>query len=217
MKVYFLAGIAADGRLFKHIKLPPGYEAIFINWIKPLENEKIDEYAKRLTYNINTEEKFILVGLSLGGIVATEIAKLHQPEATIILGSVTTSNQLPPYYKWLHKLKVNKIIPGSFYKWASGIKHRLTKESKEDKALLINMIRNADPDFIFWGTNAVPEWNNSISPSPLYHIHGTRDEIFPIKFVKPTHVIKKGGHLLALSHYNEVNIILRDILERQIK
>ncbi|HEV7621349.1 MAG TPA: alpha/beta hydrolase [Flavisolibacter sp.] len=214
MKVYFLSGIAADSRLFKYIKLPIGYDAVFLDWIKPKRDESIDEYSKRLMENISAEEKFVIVGLSMGGIVATEIANIYKPIATIILGSVSTSDQLPPYYKWLNRLKVNKMIPGNFYKWAAALKHRFSNENKEDKDIIIKMIRQADPDFIYWGINAVPKWNNLVKPNPLFHIHGTRDEVFPINFTRPTHVIKKGGHLLAISHPEEINSILKEILKK---
>lgn len=213
MNVYFLSGIAADHRLFRYIKLPAGYHAVFLEWIKPIPNESIAKYSRRMMENVNTEKQFVIIGLSLGGIVATEIAKIYTPLATIILGSIPTSRQLPPYYKWLGRLQVNKIIPGNFYKWASVVKHRFSKETNEDRDIIIDMIRQADTDFVHWGLNAVLQWNNVEIPGALFHIHGTRDQVFPIYFTKPTHIIKNGGHLLAMSHPEEINSILKEILE----
>jgi pimeloyl-ACP methyl ester carboxylesterase len=212
MNVYFLSGIAADSRLFKHIILPEGFEAVYLDWIPPIKNENIESYSKRLASSIDTNEKFILIGLSLGGIIASEIAKDYPPVITIILGSVPTADQLPFYYKFLGKLNINRIIPGEFYKWAANLKHRFSKTKTEDKEVILKMIKDADPNFIYWGLNAVLKWKNGKTPSSLIHVHGTKDEVFPLSFTRPTHIIKNGSHLLAISHPNEVNLIIREAL-----
>lgn len=55
MKVYFISGLAADSRVFKHVVLPPGYEPIYIDWINPLTAESLQDYALRLAEKINRE------------------------------------------------------------------------------------------------------------------------------------------------------------------
>jgi pimeloyl-ACP methyl ester carboxylesterase len=212
MKVYFLAGIAADSRIFKNIQLPDGFEAEFINWKSPFKNESLSAYAIRLAEVIDTTQPFYIIGVSLGGIIASEISNRYNPLATIIIGSVPTVFQLPGYYKWVERLKIPKIVPGSFYKIAAITKHSLKRAPSEDKKITINMIRESDPAFIQWGINAVLKWTNKQMPKNLYHIHGTRDEVFPFAFTSPTHIIKKGDHVLVMSHADEINIIIRDIL-----
>src|SRR6266487_4519719 len=98
MKVYFISGLAADKRVFKHIQLPPGFEAVHLDWISPQKDESLANYALRLADNINRNEPFALVGLSFGGMLATEIAKRYHPAATILISSVPVSTQLPGYY-----------------------------------------------------------------------------------------------------------------------
>src|ERR1700709_273529 len=115
MKAYFMSGIAADGRLFRRIRLPAGFEAVYLNWIKPLHDESLKNYSVRLAEKINVDEPFVLVGTSLGGIIATEIALKYKPLAVIIIGSVPVASQLPGYYRMAEKLKLYKIIPGSLY------------------------------------------------------------------------------------------------------
>ena len=41
MKVYFVSGLAADKRVFKHIILPVGFETVYLDWITPLKNESL--------------------------------------------------------------------------------------------------------------------------------------------------------------------------------
>lgn len=214
MKVYCISGIAADRRAFKHIRLPEGFESIFVDWIKPIRKELLHDYARRLSEIIDTGEPFILIGMSLGGIMASEIAITRKPRAIIIIGSVPVCSQLPSYYGWLRRLQIQKLFPGALYKFAAIAKHFFTKEAAEDKKDIYRMIRETDPAFIRWGINAVLHWTNEEKPEFLTHIHGTRDEVFPFSFTNPTHIIPKGDHMLVISHPDEVNAIIREALSK---
>ena len=212
MKVYCIPGIAADRRIFKNISLPNGFEAVHIDWIKPEKEESLSAYARRLAEKINATEEFIIIGISLGGIMASEISTRYNPRVTIIIGSVPDASQLPPYYQWARKINIHKLIPGRFYKMASIVKNYFSSLPAEDKKMAIQMIRDADPAFIRWGVDAVLKWTNQQKPKNLVHIHGTRDEVFPFAFTSPTHVIPKGGHLLVISHAEEINRIIGESL-----
>lgn len=209
MKVYCISGIAADKRAFKHIRLPIGFETEYIAWVKPIKKESLHEYAIRLTEQINTREPFCLIGISLGGIMASEIATLYKPKTTIIIGSIPVFSQLPPYYIWMGRLKIQKLVPGTLYKFAAITKHFFTREPAEDKQDIYTMARETDPAFIRWGINAVLNWTNEQMPESLVHIHGTRDEVFPFTYTRPTHIIPKGDHMLVISHPEEINNIIR--------
>ena len=216
MKTYFISGIAADGRIFRHIRLPVGFDAVYLDWIKPQSGELLENYAIRLGEKIDMHEPFVLIGVSLGGIIATEIALRYHPYAVIIISSVPVISQLPGYFRIAEKFKLYKLFPGSFYKFSAKIKHCLSRESKEDKKIMLNMISKTDPDFITWGIKAVLKWKNKIVPQSLYHIHGTRDEVFPYRFTSPTHTILKGDHIMVITRYEEINRILAEIFSRLV-
>ena len=135
--------------------------------------------------------------------MAVEIARLTSPVCTIILGSVTLSSQLPVYFKAVRRLHLLELLPAGFFKFAAIIKRLFTRESKQDKILIRQMIRDADPGFIKWAMGAVLAWKNDITPHPLRHLHGSRDEMFPIWLTRPTHPISGGGHLLVMTHASE--------------
>ena len=73
------------------------------------------------------------------------------------------------------------------------------------------MIAETDPAFIKWGIQAVLKWRNEQIPNSLYHIHGTRDEVFPYAYTLPTHTISKGDHVIVITKAEEVNKILAEI------
>jgi len=213
MNVYFIAGMGADRRLFKHIRLPEGFKMEFVDFIKPDEDESISAYAARLTGQIDTSQPFALVGVSLGGILSVEIAKLHPAAATVIIGSIPVSTQLPGYYHTLGtRLGLLKVLPGSFFKSAAAAKRWFTRETRADKKLVWQMIEEADEEFLIWAMRAVLKWENRELPQPLWHIHGSRDMVFPIGLTRPSHKVRGAGHLLIMTHATEVNTILQEAL-----
>ena len=60
--MYFISGLGADGRAFYKIKLPRGYQPIYLDWIIPLAGESFPDYAKRFSQCIKQDEEFILIG-----------------------------------------------------------------------------------------------------------------------------------------------------------
>ena len=214
MKVYFISGLGADSRVFKHIHLPPGFHPVYLEWIKPLNRESLASYALRLSAGINPAEPFALVGLSLGGMIATEMAKLYVPEQVIIISSVPSVLSLPRYYLIGGRLNLHKIIPVSFFKKASFIKRFFTAETSGDKKLIREMIQHCDTEFIRWGMQAIVTWKNTDIPKRLIHIHGSQDFILPKRFAKATHVISRGGHLMVMTHAAEINAILEKTLKQ---
>ena len=212
MNVYFISGLAADRAVFKYIQLPSFCRPFYLDWLEPSKNESLPQYALRLSRSINTEEPFVLIGLSFGGMLAVEIAKILKPVCTILISSVPTAEQLPSYFKLAAVLRLHKIVPIGFIQNAAVLKRFFTTETAEDKKILKAMIRKSQPQFVRWAMHAVLTWRNTQIPQNLIHIHGTRDEVLPFRFVKATHAISGGGHLLVLNRAKEVNTILWNVL-----
>lgn len=212
MNVYFISGLAADSRVFKHIRLPEGFDIVHLHWIPHQQKESLRSYSLRLASKINADEPFALVGLSMGGMIATEIARHHSPECTILLSSVPTHQQLPGYFKMAYRLGLHKIVPVQLLKSASIYKRVLAPDTEEDKLVLKQVIRDSDPAFIRWAMQAILSWDNEVIPSGLWQVHGSRDEILPLKFTRPTHIIDKANHLMIMSRAEELNNFISGFL-----
>jgi pimeloyl-ACP methyl ester carboxylesterase len=213
MKVYFISGLGGDSRVFQFIELPAGYEKVCVEWIPHKKTESLGDYAIRLAEKIDKSEPFILAGLSMGGMIAVEIAKRYPPVLTILMSSVPLHSHFPQKLRWMHALQLHRIVPVTLYKTASLIKRSFSNEQKEVKELLKELIRDSDPAFLRWALKAILEWKNEWLPSPLLHIHGTRDEILPLKYTQPTHLVDNGKHLMVLSKSEVINTLLVQILE----
>ena len=211
MNVYFISGLAADGRVFQFIDLPEGYTKNYINWIPPQKAESLKGYALRLTEQINHEQPFILVGLSMGGMLASEIAKLFPPKITILISSVPASSQLPGYYKYVNRFKLYRLVPTKILKSISVAKRIFSTETHQAKKVLVEVIKESDPKFIRWAIQAILEWENETIPNPIKHIHGTKDGILPFKNTHPSHAILDGTHLMLMSRVKELNDFFAEV------
>ena len=109
MKLYAISGLGADKRVFKYLNL--NCELIPIDWIKPKKNEEIELYSERLSSVINKNEPFGLLGVSFGGLIATEISKKLKPELTILISSAETKFELRTFYRLIGKLGIIKQLP----------------------------------------------------------------------------------------------------------
>jgi len=212
MKVYFIPGIGADYRIFKHIRLPEGYEARNIHWIPPYKKEPLADYAYRLTQQIDSKEPFVLAGVSLGGIMATEIAKRIPSVCTILISSIPLSTQMPLLYRWIGPLRLDRIVPVSFLKLGAIITHTLTIRQAANRRLMRQIVREGDSVFTRWALRAVLEWRNDTLTKPLFHLHGTHDIVFPIRRTNPTHILPRGGHFFLVTRPEAVNEFLRQVL-----
>ncbi|WP_285009274.1 alpha/beta fold hydrolase [Pedobacter faecalis] len=207
-RIYFISGLGADRRAFQRLRFPPDYELVYLDWITPKTEESLENYALRLSNAIDTRKPFYLVGLSFGGMLATEIAKRLQPNKTFIISSVPTSKSLPWYYKFAGKLKLHQLI-SQFAKRTNPVTYALFGlKKRSEKNLLDQIIADTDINFLKWALSAILKWRNEIKPADLIHIHGTADNILPVKFTQPDRIIVGGGHLMVYTHAQEITNII---------
>ncbi len=213
MKAYFISGIAGDHRVFRHIRLPRGVDLVLLDQPPHLKKESLSRYASRIATQINRGEGFVLAGLSFGGILAAEIAKEVHPLATILIASVPVDAHLPPRYRSVMARKLYDKIPVQGYQLVSLIHGLIHLDRPEDKKIFRQMVRECDTGHIRWAMGAVLQWKNQELPDPLFQIHGALDEVFPVGYTRPTHILPGAGHMLLFTHFREINRILAEILQ----
>jgi pimeloyl-ACP methyl ester carboxylesterase len=210
--LYVFSGLGVDERVFSKIDFGQN-KVNFVNWIEPQYNESITDYAKRLNVQI-TAINPILIGISFGGIIAQEIAKLIDYKKLIILASIESKSELPWYFKIICALKFDVLIPSFILKtqnfltnWAFGI------SSKENENLLKAILIDTNPVFLKWAIRKILTWQQTEPLKNILKIHGTSDRILPIiSGKKYNYSIKNGGHFFTLTHASEINDILKSEL-----
>jgi pimeloyl-ACP methyl ester carboxylesterase len=212
-ELYIFSGLGADESVFQNLDFS-AYSTNFIKWIPPIKDEAIENYAARIIQQIKNK-KPILIGLSFGGIIAIEIAKLIETEKVILIASAKTKLELPFYYRFAGSFNFHKLLPTQLLKKSNFITYWFFgTQTKFEKALLKNILINTDSQFLKWALDKIVKWENTSLINQVYHIHGSNDKILPIKFIKNMQVIKGGGHLMTLDKFDDLNAILRKQLTK---
>jgi pimeloyl-ACP methyl ester carboxylesterase len=209
--VYFFSGLGADERVFQFLNLS-FCNPVFIKWNLPLKNECIENYAAKLLVQIQ-EKNPVLVGVSFGGMMAIEVAKLITIEKIIIISSAKTRFEIPFYFRFLGKANAHKIIPTSFLKSFKNLNQFIFGvDSFKEQQLLNEIIQDTHPDFLKWAIDKIVHWQNKIIPSNITHIHGTNDRILPLKYISADFIIQNGGHFMIVNQSDILGNILNDLM-----
>jgi len=207
-EIYLLSGLGADKRVFEFLDLSD-FKVNHVDWIEPTDNETIQSYAQRLLKQITTDRP-IIIGVSFGGIMTIEIAKLIETEKLILISSAKTKNDIPIYYRLVGQLGLNKIIPTWILKnvnpltyWFFGTK------TKKQKDLLKEILKETGDKFLKWAIDKIVNWENVTELKNVKTIHGTADRILPFKTAD--FKIINGGHLMIIDKADELNGVLKKL------
>jgi pimeloyl-ACP methyl ester carboxylesterase len=211
-KVYFISGLGADKRVFSFLDLS-FCEPIFIDWLEPLKNESLKDYALRLRQLI-PENNPVIVGISLGGMLASEMAKTDKNIKAIIISSNKTSKEFTRYLKIARYIPVYKWIPGKIisrmfvpFKWILGAK------GKQQKIMIRQIIKDTDSAFLKWAIQAILNWKSTETTSNIIQIHGTADKLLPFRLVNADYKIEGGRHLMPMDNYKEISSLLKELIQ----
>jgi len=213
LKAYFISGLGAGKKAFQRIKLPESFEPVYLDWIAPEKDESLRNYARRFSSLIKNDDAFVLIGLSFGGMLASEIARLRNPMKTIIISSIGCANELPWYFKRAGRIGLHRAVPIKLLKAGTIIKNMIGAASKEDKAIIIDYAKFADPALVRWSLHAIVNWDQYQRLPGIIHLHGSKDLMLPLRYTHPDYIIKDGGHLMVFNKADEVNRILNEVLQ----
>lgn len=215
MKVYFIPGLAFDHRIFQRLELT-GMEKGYLDWIEPEKGEGMASYAARMAEEIDATGPVALVGHSLGGIVAQEIAAQRPVERTVLVSSIVSREEMPFPFKVVRPLGIHWLFTkGLTIKTVGmwGKKHGY--ETEEEQTLLKDMVGKNSNHYLRWALRSLSVWD--AAPAPLtgqrYQLHGASDLTFPAKHLKaPTHLLPDAGHFMVYKQPDRISPILQGLL-----
>lgn len=206
--IYCISGLAADFRVFSRIDFD-GHPVHFLPWKIPAPHESIEQYAAKLAADIH-DEKPILMGLSFGGMMVIELSKLIPTERIIILSSIKTRDEMPAYMKIASRISLQKWVhlrPWSILEPIEN--YNLGVSTREQKILVREYRQQANQQYLDWSIEQILNWENKFVPGNLVHLQGSKDHIFPARYVEPTYIIPGGGHLFLMNQWELTNSILK--------
>lgn len=209
LNVYFISGLGADERVFTKLKLDPRLNVKYIQWVRPLKKESLQHYAARLSKQIDTSQPFQLVGLSFGGVIASEIADIACPQQVTLISSMSTGVPLSKFYQVMIKFFLMSPLAAPLLKSANRITYSyFGADTPELKKLLKKILHDTDGKFLKWALTRMSGWDRKERVDNLFHIHGTADKLIPIIIVKPDIIIEGGGHLMVYAQADQISKIL---------
>ena len=212
-----MPGLAANPIIFENIKLPEDkFEMFFLEWLLPEFDEPLKDYAKRIAKNIKHESP-VLVGVSFGGVLVQEIAKVIPTRKVIIVSSAKCNTEFPRRMRFAKLVHAYNIFPttliekaGWFTRFSKGNSFVARKLKLYDKYLSVR-----DRRYLQWAFKTIILWDRVKPDTNVVHIHGDADGVFPIQYLKDYITIKGGTHIMIINRakwFNEnlPQIILQD-------
>lgn len=212
-KVYLIPGLGNDVRIFsKLIPLLKEQDVHCLEYLEPLSvKEPIESYAQRLVDGISEEEPPVLIGMSLGGTIATEMAKRMPHKKLILISSFKHQTEVPLLFKIGRKIPLYRLVPAWYIRLVVPFLAWILRIcTKEESQLLKLMLYARSAAHFAWGREAIVHWNNMDYPAQFIHINGTKDHIFKRSEKKATHLIKGGTHNMVLDRAEEIAQIINN-------
>ncbi len=207
-KVYCLSGLGADRRIFQHLVLQDA-ELVHIPWVPYDKHDEISCYAQKMSAKIPGDEPIIL-GVSFGGMLAVEIAKLRKTKKVIIVSSAKTKDEIAGSGGgFLQFLIRYNMLPAGLMKIPNSVMfNKFGAVTDDEKTMLTGILKDTNTHFVKWAFKAMQLWPNTSYDHSITHIHGTDDRMILSEHVKPDYWIKGGTHIMIYNKAEEIASII---------
>jgi pimeloyl-ACP methyl ester carboxylesterase len=199
--LHALPGMGADRRMFPAPWASlDGFRAH--DWSGHAQARSIPELAESVCRQAGINDGDSLIGASLGGMVALEIARLRRIPAVFLVGSA------------VHPAEIRRL-PAEFHSLIEiapmGLACRVAAAFPGE---LMQMFADAEPGFIRAMCRAIFRWRGATQGTTQIHrIHGRGDLLISPR--TRVDLLVDGRHALALSHATECVNFVRHSLARQ--
>lgn len=209
-RLVLLPALGTDARLYEPQRAL-AVELITPDYPQPVEGESLRDFARRVPL---PEPPFALGGVSMGGMVAQAMCAFAKPTALFLIATARRGEDVAPEMRLLERITrsapdiVIKNVPA---RWAAELDvfGRLTAAQR---TLLLEMWVGRTTSFLKRCGRMITDWpGEGDLPVPAHQIHGDQDQLIPIATQRPDVVVRGGGHMINLTHADEVN---RFITER---
>jgi pimeloyl-ACP methyl ester carboxylesterase len=172
----------------------------FLRWPAYAGEESIDAVVWRMVAEHNITPGSVVIGSSLGGMVACEIANRMTLSGFFLLGSACDPSEVNRILAALHPLA--NMVP---FRQLQSLLGKLPQAYGD-------LFMDADPEFVRSMCHAIFKWNGlQRGVQRPIRLHGLHDLVIPC----PAQVDLKldGGHLISLTHAPECVAYIRKRLD----
>ena len=212
--VYFMPGMAANPSIFEYINLPKKYVIHWLKWKIPYHNESMHSYITRMLEDVVHTDP-VLIGVSFGGVIVQEMAKLISVKRLILVSTVKSKHELPARMKLARTTGLYKILPTSLAGRIGDLEKLPVGEFTRKRAHLYKQYLSvSDKQYLDWAIQKMVCWDQEEPLEGTIHIHGDADLVFPIKNIKNCIVIEGGTHIMIINRFRWFNKYLPSLIEK---
>ncbi len=213
-QVYFMPGMAANPTIFEYIKLPEDkYTIHWLKWKIPYKNESMHSYVTRMLEDV-VHPNPVLIGVSFGGVIVQEMAKLIAVKRLILVSTVKSKHELPARMKMARKTGLYKILPTSLAGRIGDLENLPVGEFAKKRAHLYKQYLSvSDKKYLDWAIQQMVCWDQEEPLEGTIHIHGDKDIVFPIKNIENCIIIEGGTHIMIINRFRWFNKHLPSLIK----
>lgn len=211
LPIIFMPGLNGDARVFAP-QLDRFPSLIVARWEPPLQSDSLAAYAARLARSLDPNGPCLVGGVSFGGIVALEMARNLDARACLLIASSRDVEGLPAAIRLLRP--VAAVASAASLNCAI---HRGGSVAASSSRRLRRRIVRLSPEelrFRRWALKALLTWRPPSLSCPVLQIHGECDSTFAPSRSRADVVVPNAGHLLTLTHADQVNAFICSALRR---
>jgi pimeloyl-ACP methyl ester carboxylesterase len=178
-------------------------------WIEPERGESLASYGARMAGGLAAGETPVLGGVSMGGMLALEMAR-HIRVRGLVLISTATDVSSVSRLRWLERL--SRALPGAaLIRLASSrvsVRQMAGRLDEATRRVYVTMVRETAPSLLRWGMRAVLSWPGADAEAvPVLRVHGDEDRLFPVPV--GAEVVRGAGHLCVMTHAERVGELVQ--------
>lgn len=210
--IYCISGLGADERIFSHLQIK-NCSLQHLKWVAFDEKETMESYAHKMALQIE-EKNPVILGLSFGGMLATEMTKQQATAKTFLISSTKVKHELPDMSSVLVFLLKSGLIPYGLFKQPNKILfNRFGAVTPDEQQVLTDILKDTQTDYLRHAFKIILNWNNLAIPEGIIHIHGTHDKIISAEHVQPDYWIQNGTHMMVWNRAMKIARIIENELE----
>jgi len=213
--VYLMPGMAASPLIFDGISLDKAqYDVIKLKWHIPEKGISLQDYAKQMCAQIQHKAP-VLLGVSFGGLLVQEMAKHIKTKKVIAVSCVKSHTELPKRMLFAKYTKVHRLLPTGLVSNVELLAKYAFGETVTKRLHLYEQYLSVrDKYYIDWSIDKIVNFKQDKPLKNLIHIHGDKDNVFPIINIKNCVRVKNGTHTMIIHRAKWFNENLSELISK---
>ena len=215
MRVFLITGFALDNRAFSLMGLPADTYTT-LDLIPVRKGESLRDYARRMAEGIGLAPGDVIGGVSLGGMLALEMARIVDVLGVVVIASATHPRFIRKRFKmwapiaaWVPDGVIRRI-----FTLIPRILARQNMLSPEGQALLADIMGKFPVPLLKAFPMMIMGWPGCPPPARFRHIHSDGDWLIRPNGNPETLTILSGkNHLITVSHAQAVKELVMRAVE----